>query len=309
MVGFLQLPLAGGFHLDAVAVQGTHEFLRGVRVQRRRLQQQPQLGGERFEFGRPLARSRPGAQLLGENLFVQLLTPRDAGMLHFGGDHGRGRFGCKQQLEALAPAVVGGGGGRRRAGNRARGRARLAKRLLLGGILGAKLLQCLAGTRAGVGGVEERALLGRRGRGLQGPRRLVQVVVLGQLLGRLGIAGVGGEFRVRQDRTAQAEVVAALELHPGAQQRGIPVLRPVPDPARAALLKTADDAGEVAAADHPGFRMGRRRSAVRREFLKRRAVGVGGEQQVHRVNSALPGGVLRAALLAAGWRSRSVLST
>ena len=68
------------------------------------------------------------------------------------------------------------------------------------------------------------------------------VIVLGRFSGVLRVCGVGGELRVRQDRAAQAQVVAALQLHAGGQQCGIPVLGAVPDPARPPLFEAADDA-------------------------------------------------------------------
>ncbi|GIU54494.1 hypothetical protein NicSoilC12_02430 [Arthrobacter sp. NicSoilC12] len=291
MAGFFQLPLAGGFNFDAVAVEGAHELLRGVGVQRRRLQQQPQFGRERFEFGWTLTGSRAGSEVFCENLLVEFLPPRDAGVLHFGGDHGSGGFRRKQQLEPLAPAGVRDDD---RAGGRSGRRSRLAQGLLLRGVLGAESLKGLAGALAGGRGIKQGPLFRRRGRRLQPPRWLVQLVVLGQLLRRLRVAGVGGELRVGQDRTAQGEVVAALEFHSGAQQRGIPVMRAVPDPARVPLLKLAHNSGEVAGPDHTGFRIGGFGGAIGREVLQCRAVGVGSEQQIHRINSALLREVVRA---------------
>ena len=119
---------------------------------------------------------------------MQFLAPRDAGVLHFGGDHGAGGFGREQQLEPLAPAGVRGDD---RAGGGSGRRSRLAKGLLLRGVLGAEILKGLAGALAAGRGIKQGPLFRRRGRRLQGPRRLVQLVVLGQLLRRLRVRRCG----------------------------------------------------------------------------------------------------------------------
>ena len=115
------------------------------------------------------------------------------------------------------------------------GASRLAEGFLLGGVFGAELLGAVPGRVAQAGIIEQGALVGRRRRRLKRARRLLQLVVLGQFLGVLRIGGVGRELRVRQDRAAQREVVAAFQLHAGGQQGGVPVLGAVPDPARPPL--------------------------------------------------------------------------
>ena len=138
------------------------------------LQQLPELGGQGLEFGRPLALRRPGTEVVREDLLVQLLPPGHAGVLHFGGDHGAGGLGREQQLEPLLRLSAG------RPSASGAGHARLAERVLLGGVLVAQLLRAICqGAVAQAGVVEQCALLGRRGRRLQGPRRLLQVIVLG----------------------------------------------------------------------------------------------------------------------------------
>jgi len=125
----------------------------------------------------------------------------------------------------------------------------------------------MPGRRAEAGVLEQSTLVGRRGRRLKAAGRLLQVVVLGDLFGVPRVGRVGGELGMGKDGAAKGEVVAALQLHALGQQRGVPVLCAVPDPARAPLFEFPYDAGQLAGADEARFGAGRGRGAVRREFL------------------------------------------
>ncbi|MCB5274609.1 hypothetical protein BJG92_02146 [Arthrobacter sp. SO5] len=203
---------------------------------------------------------------------MQFLAPRDSGVLHFRGDHCAGGLGGEQELEPL-PAVIGVA-------------FDAGERLLLGGVLAAEGFGGVPGRPAQAGIIKQRALLCRRRRRLQHAGWL-GLVVLGQLFRVLRIRGVGGELRVRQNRTAQGEVIAAFQFHAGGKQRRVPVLGAVPDPAWTPVLESAHDAGQLGGGNDPGLRSARVGGAVGGEFLQGCALSVGGEQQVHRVNSAL----------------------
>ena len=215
---------------------------------------------------------------------MQVLPPGDAGMLHFGGDHGCGRFGGEEQLEPFGAVLPGA---RRRQGR------------LLCGVFGPKFLGRVAGRCPVARILEECALLGRRCGRLEGARRL-EVLIQRDLVGSPRVVGVCCELGTGQDIAAQRQVITAVQLHSGRQQGGVPVLGAVPDPARrrAAVrpaFQVAYDGGKLAHADHVRFRgvgVGVSRLG---EFLESCALGVGGEQQVH--TTILPcrrGGLVRA---------------
>ncbi len=108
------------------------------------------------------------------------------------------------------------------------------------------------------------------------------------------IVRVGGELRESQDVAAQGQVVAALQLDAGGEQRRVPVLGAVPDPAGRACLcvfESADDGGQFRCGDQLRFRIGWQWIACLGEFLQGRAVGVGGEQQVHAPIVPCPAGL------------------
>ena len=163
VAGFLQFPLPGGLHLDAVPVQGAHQLLRGVRVQRGGIQQLPQLGGQRFQLGRAVAQGRPGAEVVRQDLLMQFLAPRHTGVLHFRRDHGAGGLGGEQELEAL-PAVV--------AGAFDAGPPAWLRASCWAAYSGAEVLGGVAGRSAQAGIIKQGALVGRRGRRLQRAGRL-----------------------------------------------------------------------------------------------------------------------------------------
>ncbi|MDI2023820.1 hypothetical protein PJL18_04368 [Paenarthrobacter nicotinovorans] len=51
---------------------------------------------------------RSGAEHVGQDLLMQLLTPGNPGMLHFDGNDRASRFRCEQQLQPLPALVVSG---------------------------------------------------------------------------------------------------------------------------------------------------------------------------------------------------------
>ncbi|MNI86733.1 hypothetical protein D3C73_1438520 [compost metagenome] len=66
----LKLPLPGAFHLDPVAVQSTHEVLRGVRIQAGGVEDVPELGAESLQRRWPMPERRPGTQDIGKDLLM-----------------------------------------------------------------------------------------------------------------------------------------------------------------------------------------------------------------------------------------------
>ena len=155
------------------------------------------LGDQRLEPLRPGAARRPRPEQVGEQALVDVDPPRHAGVRHLGRDEGTRRLRREQQPEP-------GGLGRRRHGGQ------------LPGVLevGAQVLGRVVD--------REQRRIGRRAR--PEPVPVLRLLTLQQPRVHRG--------RPPQQVVAQPQVVAALDPHPGRQQRRIPPRGVVPHPAR-----------------------------------------------------------------------------
>ena len=140
-------------------------------------------------------------------------VPRDALILHFGGDQGARGFRGQQQLQPTPRGPCGDGA-----------------------LLFAKLRDDGLKRRLIVFGLsKERPLVfWYPGRG-QGPSRLAAVVPAGpRHPQRRKIVGVGGGWGMAQDGPVQAEIADPFHAATGGQQTRIPVAGPPPNPAQPA---------------------------------------------------------------------------
>ncbi|BCW49831.1 hypothetical protein StoSoilB13_21730 [Arthrobacter sp. StoSoilB13] len=89
---------------------------------------------------------------------------------------------------------------------------------------------------------------------------------------------------MRQDSSAENEVVAAFQLHAVPQELRVEVLRAMPHPAGPLAFQFTNDAGQLTSRDDAGVGGGLPRG---RDSLYGCAVRMGGEQQIHGFHSAL----------------------
>ncbi|WP_262103968.1 hypothetical protein [Arthrobacter sp. Marseille-P9274] len=80
-------------------MQGPQQLLGRIRIERGNPEQPVQLAGEQVQPGRALARPRARAEQPGEDLFVHVAAPGQAGPFHFGGDQCPRGFGRHEELE------------------------------------------------------------------------------------------------------------------------------------------------------------------------------------------------------------------
>ena len=99
MLELHQFPASGGFGVDSGPVQGPHQVLRGVGVQRRRVEGGAQFPCQGLHFFRVGVDGWFRSEQFMQQPPMQVLPPGDTFILHLRSHQSTGRFGTEQKCE------------------------------------------------------------------------------------------------------------------------------------------------------------------------------------------------------------------